>query len=49
MIDIFCMEIMGKKKSPFDFEEELWNQAKVMEAHRLSNSTRKQIWLSEII
>jgi dTDP-3,4-didehydro-2,6-dideoxy-alpha-D-glucose 3-reductase len=49
MIDIFCMEIMSKKKSPFDFEEELLNQAKVMEAHRLSNSTHKQIWLSEII
>jgi dTDP-3,4-didehydro-2,6-dideoxy-alpha-D-glucose 3-reductase len=48
MIDIFCMEITGKKKSPFDFEKELLNQAKVMEGHRLSNSTHKQIWLSEI-
>ena len=49
MIDAFCMEIMGKKKSPFNFEEELLNQAKVMEAHRLSNSSHKEIWLSEII
>jgi dTDP-3,4-didehydro-2,6-dideoxy-alpha-D-glucose 3-reductase len=49
MIDIFCMEIIGKKKSSFNFEEELVNQAKVMEAHRLSNSTNKQVWLSEII
>jgi predicted dehydrogenase len=49
MIDAFCMEIIGKKKSPFDFEEELLNQAKVMEAHRLSNSTHKEVWLSEII
>ena len=49
MIDVFCMEIIGKKKSPFNFEEELLNQAKVMEAHRLSNSSHKEIWLSEII
>ena len=49
IIDIFCMEIIGKKKSPINFEEELLNQAKVMEAHRLSNSTHKEVWLSEII
>jgi len=49
MIDVFCMEIIGKKKSPFNFEEELLNQSKVMEAHRLSNSTHKEVWLSEII
>jgi len=49
MIDTFCMEITGKKKSPFNFEEELLNQAKVMAAHRLSNSTHKEVWLSEII
>ena len=49
MIDTFCMEIVGKKKSPFNFEKELLNQAKVMEAHRLSNSSHKEVWLSEII
>ena len=49
MIDTFCMEIGGKKKSPFNFEEELLNQAKVMTAHRLSNSNHKEVWLSEII
>ena len=49
MIDTFCMEIAGKKKSPFNFEDELLNQAKVMTAHRLSNSNHKEIWLSEII
>ena len=49
MIDTFCMEIGGKKKSPFNFEEELLNQAKVRTAHRLSNSNHKEIWLSEII
>ena len=48
MIDAFCMEIKNNKKAPFNFEEELLNQAKVMEAHRLSNSSHKEIWLSEI-
>ena len=49
MIDTFCMEITGEKKSPFNFEEELLNQAKVMTAHRLSNFSHKEVWLSEII
>ena len=48
MIDIFCMEIMGEKKSLFNFEEELLNQAKVMEAHRLSNSSHKEKYLDDI-
>ena len=48
MIDIFCMEIIGKGENSFNFEEELLNQAKVMEAHRLSNSNHKEVWLSEI-
>ena len=32
MIDVFCMEIAGTKKAPFDFEQELLNQAKTIEA-----------------
>ena len=32
MLDTFCMEITGTKKAPFDFEQELLNQAKVMAA-----------------
>ena len=48
MIDSFCIEIIGGKKSSINFEEELLNQAKVMEAHRLSNSNHKEVWLSEI-
>ena len=48
MIDTFCMEIAGKKKSPFNFEEELLNQAKVMEAHRRSSDTGKLIHLEEL-
>ena len=49
MIDAFCMEINGNNELSFNFEKELLNQAKVMEAHRLSNSTHKEVWLSEII
>ena len=32
MLDTFCMEITGTKKAPFDFEQELLNQAKTMQA-----------------
>ena len=30
MLDTFCMEITGTKKAPFDFEQDLLNQANVM-------------------
>ena len=30
MLDTFCMEITGTKKAPFNFEQELLKQAKVM-------------------
>ena len=30
MLDAFCMEITGTKKAPFDFEQELLNQARAM-------------------
>ena len=49
MIDIFCMEINTNGKLSFNFEKELLNQAKVMEAHRLSDFNHKEVWLSEII
>jgi predicted dehydrogenase len=48
MIDAFCMEITGKEKSSFNFEKELLNQAKVMEAHRLSNLIHKEKYLDDI-
>ena len=48
MIDTFCMEIIGKKNSSFNFEQELLNQAKVMEAHRESAQTEKIVWLSQL-
>ena len=49
MINTFCMEITNKERSPFNFEEELLNQAKVMEAHRISNTNHKEFGFSEII
>ena len=46
MLDTFCMEITGTKKSPFDFEQEILNQAKTIEATVRSNMD--VIWLKEI-
>jgi len=40
MIDVFCMEIVGTKKAPFDFEQELLNQAKTIEAVVLGNQIK---------
>jgi hypothetical protein len=48
MIDAFCLEISGNKKSSFNFEEELENQAKVMEAHRISSNEKRFVSLDEI-
>ena len=45
---LFVWRLYGKKKSPFNFEEELLNQAKVMEAHRLSNLNHKEKYLDDI-
>ncbi len=42
------MEITGTKNAPFNFEEELLNQGKVMEAHRRSSNTCKLIHLEEL-
>ena len=44
MLDIFCMEITGLKKAPFNFEQELLNQAKVMTAAWSCDG--KAIWLN---
>jgi hypothetical protein len=48
MVDIFCNEIMGTESAAYNFEEDLLNQAKVMEAHRLSNKENRFVNLSEI-
>ena len=41
MLDTFCMEITGTKKAPFDFEQELLNQAKAIQAVRSGNQIRR--------
>ena len=48
MIDDFCLEICNQKKSLFNFEEDLKNQAKVMEAHRIASNKKKIIFLDDI-
>ena len=48
ILDTFCMEITGTKNASYNFEEELLKQAKVMEAHRHSSNTGKQVFLSEL-
>jgi len=48
MINTFCLEIGGNKKSSFNFEEELKNQAKVMDAHRISSNEKRFVSLDEI-
>ena len=48
MIDAFCQEVTGDKKSPFNFEEELKNQARVMEAHRVSSKEKRFVSIDEI-
>ena len=48
MINMFCSEINSSEKSSFNFEEELENQAKVMEAHRISSSEKRFVNLDEI-
>ena len=48
MIDSYCMEILGKKMSSFNFEQDLINQAKIMQAHRESSNTQKIVYLSEL-
>ena len=45
MLDAFCMEIIGTKKAPFNFEQELLNQAKVMFA--ASSSEDKVFWFKD--
>ena len=48
MINAFCLETSGNKKSSFIFEEELENQAKVMEGHRISSNEKRFVSFDEI-
>lgn len=48
MIDAFCNEIMDIHTCNFNFENDLLNQAKAMEAARLSVNEQRSVLLSEI-
>ena len=48
MIDSFCLTILGKILPKFNFENDLINQAKILEAARISANTNEIVFLSEI-
>ena len=48
MIDSFSQEILGKKQSMYNFEEDLLKQAKVMDALRISNKEQRYVKLDEL-
>ena len=48
MLNVFCMEVTGTKKAPFDFEQELLNQARAMFAASSSaNEIKKAFWFED--
>lgn len=48
MVDSFCKEISKIEKAKYDFEQDLLDQAKIMEALRLSNKSKKRVYLSDL-
>ena len=48
MIDGFCKDLLGVESAMFNFETDLLNQAKVMQAARISNAENRLVELSEI-
>ena len=48
MFDIFCNVITKRIENPYDFENDLLNQAKLMESVRISNHEKRLVYLSEI-
>lgn len=48
MIDSFCMQIIGESTSNFDFEEDMINQARIMDAARISHKENRSITISEV-
>jgi predicted dehydrogenase len=49
MIDTFCAELQGNKIAGYNFEDDLLNQARTMEALRISYKQRRIVDISEII
>jgi hypothetical protein len=47
MCDIFCNVITKKIINPYNFEKDLLNQAKLMEAVRISDQENRIVLLSE--
>jgi|TARA_B110001454_G_scaffold105938_1_gene99722 predicted dehydrogenase len=47
MLKEFCDVITKKKENSFDFENDLLNQAKMMEAIRISSEQSREVFLSE--
>ncbi|NDB52191.1 MAG: gfo/Idh/MocA family oxidoreductase [Nitrosopumilaceae archaeon] len=48
MVDSFCKEISGIEKSSYNFEQDLLDQAKLMESLRLSNKSKKRMYLTDL-
>ncbi len=48
MCDIFCNVITKKIINPYDFEKDLLNQARLMDAIRVSEMEERVVLLSEI-
>ena len=48
MLKEFCDVIRNEKQNSFNFENDLLNQSKVMEAVRMSSKQNKEIFLSEL-
>ena len=48
MFDIFCNVITNNIKNPYDFENDLLEQAKLMESIRISSHEKRLVPLSEI-
>ena len=47
MFETFCKTIENKISNPYNFENDLLNQAKLMEAIRISNKEKRIVYLSE--
>jgi len=49
MVESFCNEIIKSNSCKYNFEEDLLNQAKVMEACRISNNEKRYVEIKEIL
>ena len=48
MVETFCSELQGNQISDYNFEDDLLNQAKIMEALRISNIENRIVNVNEI-